>query len=243
MEYLKVGKFEIPYELYKSSKAKRVSITIKRSRVRVAVPTGFTFDYARNFLEVNKAWVLKHYQKQSPAAEGACFAPRNYLSGEKFLYRGRLYPLVIEEVSGANYYTIFQGSRIYVYVPPNLPPAEQALLVRNLLCKWYLNQAEKVLPEQVDYYAKRLAISYNKLKVKNQKTRWGSCSSKGNINLNWRIIMAPNQVIAYVIIHELCHLRFMNHSQEFWDIVANYLPDYKEWKAWLKINGNLLLLT
>lgn len=239
MEYLKIGNKVIEYELRKSSKAKNVSVTINNQRVRVTVPTGFTFEYAKNFLENHKEWVLKHLQKQQNLTSGCL--PKRYMSGDKFLYRGRSYPLVIEATSSSDFYALFKGSRIIAYVPSGLPPEEQCLLVNKLIDKWYIGQAEKILPEQVDYYSRLLAIPYNKLKIKDQKTRWGSCSNKGNINLNWRIIMAPNQVVAYVIIHELAHLRHMNHSKEFWKMVEKYLSDYKKWKKWLMDNGKELI--
>jgi predicted metal-dependent hydrolase len=240
MEYLRVGNKVIEYELRKSSKAKRVNVTIKNQRVRVAVPTGFTLEYAKNFLEDNKEWVLKHYQKQVSQAKGVL--PKKYISGEKFLYRGRNYPLVFEDTSAWDQYALFKGSRIVAYIRPNFPPEEQSILVKKLIEEWYIGQAEKLLPEQVEYYSKLLDIPFKKLKIKDQRTRWGSCSNKGNINLNWRIIMAPNQVVAYVIIHELAHLRFMNHSKDFWKLVESYLPDYKKWKKWLAENGKELSL-
>jgi len=238
MEYLQIGKTEIAYELIKSSKAKRVSISIKGDLVRVAVPTGFTFAYAKNFLEENKEWVLKHFKKQH--LQNDC-CPKAYVSGEKFLYRGRSYPLLIQQVPSAPYFAVFSGSRIVTSIPFNLLSDAQSILVKQLIQKWYVAQANKLLPEQVDYYSKLLVIPYNKLKIKDQKTRWGSCSNKGNINLNWRIIMAPNQVIAYVIIHELCHLRFMNHSKDFWKLVEEYMPDYKKWRKWLADYGKSLI--
>jgi predicted metal-dependent hydrolase len=239
MELLRVGNKVIEYELHKSSKAKRVSITIKNERVRVAVPTGFTFEYAKNFLEDNKEWVLKHFQKHMIQSKE--HRPRKYVNGEKLLYRGRNYPLVVEKVTGPSYYALFKGSRIVAYIPHDLSSEEQHLVTKTYIQAWYISQAEKILPEQVDYYSKRLNLPYKKLKIKDQKTRWGSCSSMGNINLNWRIIMAPNQVVAYVIIHELTHLRCMNHSKEFWKMVEQYLPDYKKWKKWLADNGQTLI--
>jgi predicted metal-dependent hydrolase len=239
MEYLKVGTKLIEYELHKSSKAKKVSITIINEQIRVAVPTGFTFEYARNFLQEHKDWVLKHLQAQQARAKK--LLPKQYIAGEKFLYRGRNYPLVIEEVPAPPYQAAFKGSRIVANIPSGLSSQEQSLLIKKQIKKWYLGQAEKLLPELLDYYSKSLAIPYQKLKIKDQKTRWGSCSNKGNINLNWRIIMAPNQVTAYVIIHELAHLKFMNHSKEFWRIVEEYLPDYKKWKKWLTENSKQLL--
>ena len=114
-------------------------------------------------------------------------------------------------------------------------------MVKSLIEDWYKGQAQKLLPEQVDYYSRLLCATYNKLRIKDQKTRWGSCSNKGNINLNWRIIMAPHQVAAYVIIHELAHLKHMNHSKDFWKTVEESLPGYKKWKKWLTQNGKELL--
>lgn len=239
MEYLQVGKRIIEYELRKSSKAKKMSISVKNCKVTVVVPTGFTFQYARNFAENNKDWILKQLEKQTSLKNS--FMCRKYVSGERFLYRGRKYPLKIIQTADANYQVVFKGSRIIVYIPEKLSAKEQTNMVRELVNKWYRGQAEKLLPEQVEYYSKLMNIPYNKLKIKEQKTRWGSCSSKGNINLNWRIIMAPNQVMAYVIIHELAHVKYMNHCQEFWKTVSDFLPDYKKWKKWLAENGRYLM--
>ncbi|HHV65580.1 MAG TPA: M48 family metallopeptidase [Peptococcaceae bacterium] len=239
MEYLKVGTELIAYEFHRSSKAKKVRITIKNERVKVTVPAGLPLEYAKNFVEENKDWVLKHWQTQQAQAKKDL--PKQYVAGEKFLYRGRNYPLVVEEISAPPYEAAFKGSRIVANIPPGLNSQEQSLLLKKLIKKWYLGQANKLLPELLDYYSKLMDIPYQKLKVKDQKTRWGSCSSKGNINLNWRIIMAPNPVTAYVIIHELAHLKIMDHSKEFWTLVAKYLPDYKQCKKWLTENGKELL--
>lgn len=239
MDYLKVGSEIIEYELRKSSKAKRINITIRESKVKVSVPSGFTFDYARNFIEANKEWVYEHVQKQKTLRQS--IIDRNYTNGEKFLYRGRHYPLNIIQNENIPPQAAFQGSRIIVYIPGELSDSERCSLIKNLIEDWYKKQAELILPEIVEFYSKAMNIPYEKLKIKNQKTRWGSCSSKGNINLNWKIIMGPNQVIAYVIIHELSHLKHMNHSSDFWQTVETYFPEYKKWKKWLSENGRFLL--
>lgn len=240
MEYLKKGNKVIEYELCQSAKAKRVSISIKEQRVRVAVPAAYSEEYARRFVENHSDWILKHLERQLLQSRKP--EQKQYVSGEKFLYRGRNYPLVIEETSGQDSYAVFKGSRIVACVPKGLPSEEKSDSVKKLIKEWYMGQADKLLPEQVDFYAKMLNLPYKKLKIKDQRTRWGSCSNKGSINLNWRIIKAPNQVTAYVIIHELAHLRYMNHSNEFWKLVEHYLPDYKKCKKWLAENGKYLLI-
>ena len=99
------------------------------------------------------------------------------------------------------------------------------------------NKACVVIPRRVAYYAEKLGVSYGKITLRQQKTRWGSCSSEKNLNFNWLLILAPSEVLDYVVVHELCHRREMNHSQAFWKEVEKILPDYRERQKWLKDNG------
>ena len=99
------------------------------------------------------------------------------------------------------------------------------------------DKALKYIPERVAYFAKQIGVSYGRITIRNQKTRWGSCSSKGNLNFNCLLMLAPADVIDYVIVHELCHRKEMNHSKAFWSEVEKVLPNYKEQKKWLKNEG------
>ena len=98
-------------------------------------------------------------------------------------------------------------------------------------------RAKSVLAQRVAYFAQQIGVTYGKITVRDQKTRWGSCSQAGNLNFNFRLILAPPEVLDYVVVHELCHRRQMNHSARFWQEVAQVLPDYRERKAWLAKNG------
>ena len=93
------------------------------------------------------------------------------------------------------------------------------------------------LAVRVAYYAEKLGVSYGKITLRQQKTRWGSCSSEKNLNFNWKLILAPPEVLDYVVVHELCHLKEMNHSKAFWDEVGKVMPEYETYKLWLKENG------
>ncbi len=106
--------------------------------------------------------------------------------------------------------------------------------------KWYRKQALSVIREKAEKYADILKVSYNDIRIKDQKSRWGSCSSRKNLNFNWRILMAPEPVCDYVIIHELCHLVYMDHSPRFWGFVEQICPDHKQHRKWLKENGERL---
>ena len=100
-----------------------------------------------------------------------------------------------------------------------------------------IERAKRIFPERTAYFALRMGVDYGRITIREQKTRWGSCSSKGNLNFNWKLILAPPEVLDYVVVHELCHLKEMNHSKAFWDEVGKVMPEYETYKLWLKENG------
>ena len=102
-------------------------------------------------------------------------------------------------------------------------------------------QARKLVTERVRYYAPIIGVSYGQIAIRTQHTRWGSCSSKGNLNFNCLLALVPPEVLDYVIVHELCHRKELNHSERFWKEVERILPDYKARKKWLKDNGGALI--
>lgn len=106
----------------------------------------------------------------------------------------------------------------------------------------YREAAKEYFPKRVYHFAHILGVSYGNITIRDQKTRWGSCSSKGNLSFNWRLILAPPNVLDYVVVHELCHRKEMNHSPKFWALVESVMPDYKQYRKWLKENGNKLTL-
>ncbi len=113
-------------------------------------------------------------------------------------------------------------------------------ILRDLILNWYFSKAHTIIPERTEYFSKIMNAPYNKISIRNQKSRWGSCSTKKNLNFNWRLILAPKQILDYLVVHELSHLFEMNHSQKFWNIVEKYCPDYQSHEHWLKKNGHLL---
>ena len=106
----------------------------------------------------------------------------------------------------------------------------------------YRQAAKEYIPKRVAYYAGLLDVTYASISVRDQKTRWGSCSNKGNLSFSWRLILAPPKVLDYVVVHELCHRREMNHSSRFWSLVESIIPDYQIYRKWLKENGETLRL-
>ncbi|MGE4169219.1 MAG: M48 family metallopeptidase [Candidatus Margulisiibacteriota bacterium] len=114
--------------------------------------------------------------------------------------------------------------------------------VKAALEKWYRANAADIISDRVSIFQPQVGKPVNAIRFKTLKSRWGSCSSKNNLNFNWTLMMAPLDVIDYVVVHELCHLLVPNHSAAFWETVAKILPDYKQRWAWLKNNGEKLRL-
>ncbi len=104
----------------------------------------------------------------------------------------------------------------------------------------YREQAARILGERTAYFAQLMGVTYGKITIRAAKTRWGSCSAKGNLNFHWKLVLMPPEVLDYVIVHELAHRREMNHSPRFWAEVEHVLPDYRERRRWLKENGGLV---
>lgn len=102
-------------------------------------------------------------------------------------------------------------------------------------------EARNHLDSLTEYWAEKIGVSYGRISIRGQKTRWGSCSSKGNLNYNYLLILCPDDVIEYVVIHELCHRIYMNHSKRFWKKIEEFCPNYKQARKWLKQNGNSLI--
>ena len=109
--------------------------------------------------------------------------------------------------------------------------------------KKYRAAARQYIYERVEYYIGLTGGRYSSIRIADQKTRWGSCSSNGTLSFSWRLMLAPPRVLDYVVIHELCHLTYMDHSREFWAKVASLDPDYREHRKWLKENGDSLILS
>ena len=120
----------------------------------------------------------------------------------------------------------------------NPRPAPQPLTARQR--SRYIKIARDIFTQKTAYYASIMHVSYGRISIREQKTRWGSCSSQGNLNYNWRLIFAPENVLDYIVVHELAHRKEMNHSAAFYNIVEEILPNYKSCQKWLRDNGTML---
>lgn len=113
---------------------------------------------------------------------------------------------------------------------------------RTALTRRYIDAAKEYFPKRVAYFHQFTGGTYSRITIRNQKTRWGSCSSKGTLSFNWRLMLAPPAILDYVVVHELCHLRHMDHSPAFWQAVGEVFPDYASARKWLRKHGQELVL-
>ncbi|MEZ3507038.1 MAG: M48 family metallopeptidase [Lachnospiraceae bacterium] len=119
----------------------------------------------------------------------------------------------------------------------DLTPTQRAALTQR-----YIAAAKEYFPKRAAYFQQFTGGTYNRITIRDQKTRWGSCSARGTLSFNWRLMLAPPSILDYVVIHELCHLTHMNHSAAFWQAVEKVCPDYRTARKWLKDHGQELVL-
>ena len=124
----------------------------------------------------------------------------------------------------------------------NRPVFNLTEVQRIALEKRYIAAAKEYFPKRAAYFVQFTGGSYNRISIRDQKTRWGSCSARGTLSFNWRLMLAPPTIADYVIVHELCHLTYMNHSADFWRKVESVYPDYRTARKWLKDHGNELVI-
>ncbi len=222
--------FEIVYR-----NRKNLSIIVEPDgNVRVAAPAQMKAAAIMEAMERNAGWIDRKLQLVEESLAG--LSPRFFASGEKLVFRGRSYPCLFELNDRLATVNIkMDGDLITIR-----SPFQDRDMLKNALESWYTAQAKLVLPERVEHYEQLLNVRANGIRIKNHQKRWGSCSNKGNLNFNWRLILTPDEIIDYLVVHEMCHLKYMNHSQDFWSLMKVVMPDYAERRAWLKTHTGRL---
>ena len=219
------------YTIKRSPKRKKLTITVERDRtVIVHAPESTSEEMIRKIVESKRRWIYekkKHTQKydKQPHPPG-----KELVNGESALYLGREYQI---ELIATDSTEIYLEQRFLI-------PTSLAGERRSVLRNWYIDQAkERILPK-VKSLAATLGVTFANAKIVDNRFRWGSCTPKDNVNLNWRLIKAPMFVIDYVIVHELAHLIETNHTPRFWNIVRTHTPKMEKARSWLRDHGQIL---
>ncbi|MDS1008728.1 M48 family metallopeptidase [Clostridium sporogenes] len=211
----------------KTKKRKTISIKIgKEFVIEVTAPLRTNEYTIEQLLKKEEKWIIKKIKKLKEVEDF-----------HGYYYLGQLYYLEIKEVKSLYFKLEVNNNKFIIYINSDILKDNREVIIKDNLEKFYKKQAIDVLKERTDYYSNILKVAPKNIVIKNQKTLWGSCSSKGNINYNYKIVMAPLEILDYIVVHELCHLVYMNHSKDFWDLVESIIPDWKKRRNWLKENG------
>ncbi|SFE75264.1 M48 family metallopeptidase [Alteribacillus iranensis] len=241
MPTFQFGTTPIDYDLKISSSAKEIKISVDwQDGVCVLKPSHISDNQLQHALQKKAPWILAKWQEINEIEDPA--PPKEFVSGEKFPYIGRHYRLKVDTLDSPVKASLrlYRG-RFYAQIP-TLEEDKKRQTLHQLFKDWYVQHGQTKVEERLELYKERMGVSPSRLLVKDQKMRWGTCTHEGAIYLNWRIMMAPMTVIDYILVHELSHLMYPNHSKEFWACIKTYLPDYEAHKEWLRINGPRLTL-
>ncbi len=219
---------DLNYLLIRSRRRTLALYITPEGNLEVRAPLRMPERTIEDFILSKQQWIEKHRRRLQHKQRQ--IVPKTYAEGEEFLYLGQAYRLAYRaedkpaiELDGCLFIAEKYRTR-----------AEKVIRF------WYRDEAELILQDRTAVLAAEMQVQPQSVRLSNAAQRWGSCSPRGVINLSWRLVMAPLDIIDYVIVHELAHLKQHNHSRAFWQVVESALPDYKVRRAWLKQNGHLL---
>lgn len=233
------GQSTIDYTLTYVPEKNEVRITVDWIHgVNVFAPPHLSSEELDQILHRKAPWILKKVSVLAEIHSGS--QHKEFLSGEKFPYLGRNYKLKVKRGNVSSPTLNFQLGCFLAEIPKDFSEEKRKSHVKRLLREWYIIHGEKKLKERLRIYSPRMELFPSKLTVTEHRMRWGSCTKKGAISIDWRVLMAPMRIVDYVLVHELAHLKHMNHSADFWRLIQSVIPDYEARKEWLRIHGPTL---
>ncbi|MBF0384147.1 MAG: M48 family metallopeptidase [Magnetococcales bacterium] len=215
--------------IIRTPRRKTASVKVENGIVSIVVPQELPNSRIKEVMRQKSQWIQEKLRLHNEAIPTKA---KEYISGEAFSYLGRNYRL---KVIAAQWQPVrLLNGKLTVWTPEASSSPER---IRAALMGWYQSHARKKLREKTRRYAKTIGVTPKSINIKAFQSRWGSCHVDGHIHFNWKIIIAPNHIVDYVVVHELCHLKQPDHSPEFWKCVEMVIPDYRECREWLKVNG------
>lgn len=246
---IKVAGEEVEFVLRKSLGTRNLSLRLDHSkRLYISAPRLMSTKRIVEFLEEKQNWIKKNLQKIEEMNQEKAASKKSFTHGEDFVLLGEKYKLDIQLTPKKRPKAYFEcgdegANRLILEIHEDTPFRDIPELGRKAIEKLYREYARAHFMERLSTINKtHYRYRYGDVRIKNQRTLFGSCSSKGNLNFNWRVIMAPEGVVDYLMTHELCHLKEMNHSKKFWSLVERACPQYKTHRKWLKSKGHTLMI-
>lgn len=240
-------KYSIEFEgkvieyLLKRSNRKTIGFNVdNKYQVVVTAPRGLNVSSIEPYVLKKAKWILEKLKTQKE--RNAKVPIREYINDEKFYILDSEYNLRVVEGEFNPSVARLGDKNIIVKIPEGLRPELRVEVIKQEIKGLIMDRGLEVAKERVPIYSEMLSVSPTKVVIKEQKSRWGSCSSTGGIYINWRIFIAPLAMVDYILVHELCHLIELNHSKKFWSLVKKILPDYREREQWITDNGYSLIV-
>ena len=210
------------------SRRRTVSLIVKRDgSLVVRAPKRLGKEEITKIINKKKEWIEKSVRKMKALTP----AIKEFRNGEIFLYLGKGYPLRL--INNGRVKLKFDGEAFYLF-------CGKAGQGKKIFTQWYVKQAQEVIFPRARHFAEIMGVKYRRISITSANTRWGSCGSHGTVNFSWRLVLAPPDIIDSVIVHELAHLLYHDHSKKFWGKVHEFYPDYKQAREWLNKNGHKL---
>ena len=233
---------KVDFTLKRSSARRTLCISIdNRADVVVAAPIHSAHQKIEQFIEEKSKWIIekiKEAQKSKSILE-----QKSFTHGQQFLFLGKKCRLNIIKDDIVRSRISFNGEEWRVTVSDQINQSEQESAVKKKMIQWYRVQAQEILGGRIFHYSRTMGCVPKKIAIRTQKRMWGCCDYHAQtIHLNWQIILSPAEVVDYVVVHEMCHLFVPNHSKRFWKRVEKYMPDYDQYRKWLKINSLDMIL-
>ncbi len=219
----------VKYRLKQSSRIRGYRLEIRHDTgLTVVAPKRYSRIDIDELLHKKEKWILKHLPGLNPFQMS--LFKKEADEGDKIPFMGRKLEIVRISGNGKRPMVELQGTRLLVsnYDKDHGMP--------QVLEGWYRQQAATVFTGKADGFQQSMGVKHRRVFIRGQRSRWGSCSPKGNLTFNWKLLVAPERIIDYVIVHELAHLRHMNHSKKFWEMVTQFCPKWKEYRKWLLVH-------
>ena len=224
----------VPYTIRRSDRARRARIQVTADGVEVVVPKRLPLSEVEPFVEAKQPWIERTLRRMRDA-EAARPRPR-LVDGGAVPYLGRVLVLDVRvEPERTRGHVSLSGGTLEVRLGVGGEDAVRALLER-----WYRARARDEVACRLDAAVRRAGTTYSALQIRGQRTRWASCSSNGGMSFNWRLLLAPPEILDYVVEHEVVHLEVHDHSERFWALLRSRWPRYREHEQWLRRNGHTL---
>lgn len=240
VESITINHQKIPFTLRRSARARRLRMQVdsENRQIVLTIPR-FTMKFeVGRFIEMQTPWIEKQFTKFEK--QNTIHPKPKYLKGDVFYYLGEPVELNLIPSSFWRPRINIRGDKMVISIHRDMTMSEGKKIIKKTIQNFYKKKAEEVIHDRLQFFNEYYQLEYKRVTLRNQKSRWGSCSGKKNLNFNWKLVMAPIEVIDYVVVHEMCHLSQMNHSAKFWNLVAEKIPNYKDIRKWLKDNQFLL---